>query len=95
MSQKRRLFFQFQFLLASSRTPVINNRIDAGGPGPLNLIFTNQFKWAPYYNIVPGPSNLIFAYQFKWAPTIIFKWAPNNNFNPGARDPPFNVCQTI
>ena len=34
MSQKRLLFFQFQFLLASSRTTVINNRIDPGGPAP-------------------------------------------------------------
>ena len=28
-----------------------NNNIDPGGPGPLNLIFANQFKWAPYNNI--------------------------------------------
>ena len=55
MSQKRLLFLQF--LLASSRitvytrTTVINNNIDRGGPSPLNLIFTNQFKWAPYNNI--------------------------------------------
>ena len=26
------------------RTAVINNNIDLGGQGPLNLIFTNQFK---------------------------------------------------
>ena len=52
-SQKRLLFFQFQFLLASSRTPVINNNIDPGSPGPLNLILptnvnglpTKIFKW--------------------------------------------------
>ena len=44
MSQKRLLFFQFQFLLASSRTTAINNNSDLGGPGPLNLIFANQFK---------------------------------------------------
>ena len=49
ISQKRLLFLQF--LLASSRTTVINNSIDLGGSGPLNLIFTNQFKWAPYNNI--------------------------------------------
>ena len=24
-----------------------NNNIDPGGPGPLNLIFANQFKWGP------------------------------------------------
>ena len=28
-----------------------NNNIDPGGAGPLNLIFANQFKWAPYINI--------------------------------------------
>ena len=49
------------------------------GPGPLNLIFANQlkwaptivFKWAPYNNIDlggPGPLNLILANQLKWAP---------------------------
>ena len=27
------------------------NNIDPGGPGPLNLIFANQFKWTPY-NII-------------------------------------------
>ena len=47
MSQKRLLFLQFQFLLAFSRTTVINNNIDPGGLGPLNLIFTNQFNWGP------------------------------------------------
>ena len=58
MSQKRLLFLQLQFLLASlhtrvhpyTRTAVINNCIEPGGPGPLNLIFTDQFKWAPYKN---------------------------------------------
>ena len=24
-----------------------NNNTDPGGTGPLNLIFANQFKWAP------------------------------------------------
>ena len=38
------LFLQFQFLLALSRTTVINNNIDNRVPGPLNLIFANQFK---------------------------------------------------
>ena len=48
------------------RTTVVNNNIDPGGPGPLNLIFTNQFKWAPNNDIVPGgPLNLMFANQFK------------------------------
>ena len=48
------------------RTTVVNNNIDPGGPGHLNLIFTNQFKWAPNNNIVPGgPLNLMFANQFK------------------------------
>ena len=28
-----------------------NNIINPEGPGPLNLIFANQFKWAPYNNI--------------------------------------------
>ena len=37
------LFLPFQFLSASSRTTVTNNNIDSGGPGPLNLIFANQF----------------------------------------------------
>ena len=61
---KKLLFLQFQFLLASSRTTVINNNNDLGGLGPLNLIFINQFKWAPNNNIDPGdqgPFNLIFA----------------------------------
>ena len=47
MSQKK-IVFQF---LASSRTTVINNSIDTGSLGPLNLICTNQFKWAAYNNI--------------------------------------------
>ena len=51
---KNILFLQFQFFLASSRTTVVNNNIDPGGRGPLNLIFTNQFKWAPNNNIVSG-----------------------------------------
>ena len=63
MSQKELLFLQFQFLLASLRTIAINNNIDPGGPGPLNLIVANKLKWAP-------------TIIFKWAPTIIFKWAP-------------------
>ena len=50
ISQKR-LFLSFQFLLASTRTTVINNDIDPEGPGPLNLIYSNQFKWVPYNNI--------------------------------------------
>ena len=28
-----------------------NNNIVPEGPSPLNLIFTNQFKWATYNNI--------------------------------------------
>ena len=57
MSQTRLLSLQFQFFLASSRTTVysrttvINNNIDPGGPSPLNLIFANQFKNTPYNNI--------------------------------------------
>ena len=55
MSQKILLFLQFQFLLhlrvqQYTRTVVINNNIDPGDPGPLNLILANQFKWAPYNN---------------------------------------------
>ena len=34
------------------------------GPGPLNLIFANQFKWAPYKNIYMA---------------LYFKWTPNNS----------------
>ena len=96
MSQKRLLFFQFQFLLASLRTIVINNNIDPGGLGPFNLIFANQlkwastiiFKWSPYNNIdlgSPGPLNLFLASQLKWAPTIIFEWAPTIMLIRGAR----------
>ena len=43
------------------------NNIDAGVPSSLNLIFANQFKWAP-------------TMVFKWPQ---FKWAPNNNIVPG------------
>ena len=57
MSQKRLLFLQFQFLLASSRTTVINNNFYLGGTSPLYLIFINQFKWAPY-NIIYMALNL-------------------------------------
>ena len=35
MSPKRLLFLQFQFILASSRTTVINNNIDPGDLGPV------------------------------------------------------------
>ena len=28
-----------------------NNNIGPWGPGPFNLIFANQFQWAPYNNI--------------------------------------------
>ena len=28
-----------------------NNNIDPGSSDPFNLIFANQFKWAPYNNI--------------------------------------------
>ena len=61
------------------RTKVINNNIDRGGPGSFNLIFANQFKWAPNNNFDSGglgPLNLIFAKQLKNPPTIIFKWPP-------------------
>ena len=56
MSQKRYLFIQFQFLLASSRTTVhaktvFNNNIDPGDLGSLNLIFINQFKWPSFNNV--------------------------------------------
>ena len=45
-------FFSFSFFLflrvqQYTRTTVINNNIDPRGPGPLNLIFANQFKRAP------------------------------------------------
>ena len=74
------MFRQFQFLLASSRTTVItgNKNIDPKGPGPLNLNFTNQFKFARY-NIISMAPNL------NGLSTIIFNWAPNNNIDPGAR----------
>ena len=77
MSQKI-LFLQFQFLLVQylrvqqyTRTTVITNNIDQGCPGSFNLIFANQFKWAPYNNTDPedpSPFNLIFDDQFKWTP---------------------------
>ena len=54
------------------RTAVINNNIDPGGPGPINLIFTHQFKWTP-------------TITFKWPQ---FKWAPDNNIDPGGPGPP-------
>ena len=44
MSQKRLLFFQFQFLLASSRTTVINNNIDPEGPGPPGPLQFNFYQ---------------------------------------------------
>ena len=44
MSQKRLLFLQSRFLLASLRTTVINNNIDPEDPGPINLIIVNQFR---------------------------------------------------
>ena len=47
MSQKRLLFFQFEFVSAPSRTKVINNNINRGDPGYLNLIFANQFTISP------------------------------------------------
>ena len=37
-------FFSFFRIQQYTRTTVINNNIDPGGPGPLNLIFINQFK---------------------------------------------------
>ena len=40
--------------------------IDPGGPGPLKLMFANQFKMLP-------------TILFKW-PQL--KWAPNNNIDP-------------
>ena len=44
------------------------------GPGPLNLIFANQFKWIPYNNIemasnLNGPSTIILI-QGARAPSI-------------------------
>ena len=36
------------------RITVINHNLDLGRQGPLNLIFTNQFKWTPNNNIDPG-----------------------------------------
>ena len=49
MSQKNYCFFRFNFfehlhVQQYTRTTVTNNNIDPGFPGPLNLIFTNQFK---------------------------------------------------
>ena len=48
-------FSIFVYNSTYKRTTVINNNIDLGGPGPFNLIFANQLKWAP-------------AIIFKWAP---------------------------
>ena len=62
--------------------------------GPLNVIFTNQFKWAPYNTYLNGPStkiidpggpnplNINFANQFKWAPNNYIFFAPNLNGPP-------------
>ena len=49
MSQKDYCFFSFTFfyhlrIQQYTRTAVINNIFDPGSLGPLNLIFTNQFK---------------------------------------------------
>ena len=52
------MFLQFHIFLASSRTAVINNNIDLGGPSPLNLIFANQFKNAPTTIFKCLPTNL-------------------------------------
>ena len=43
------------------------NNFDPGGPGPFNLIFADQFKWAPNNNIdpgSPGPFNSMFVNRF-------------------------------
>ena len=50
MSQKRQLFLLFRLASSYARTTVIKNYIDPESLGPLNLIFTNQFKWPPYNN---------------------------------------------
>ena len=39
------------FFSIFAHNTVINYNIDPGSPGPLNFIFTNQSKWAPYNNI--------------------------------------------
>ena len=44
-------FFQHLRLQQYKRTTAIKNNIGPEGPGPLNLIFTNQFKQALYNNI--------------------------------------------
>ena len=73
------------------RTTVINNNIDPGGSSPLNLIFSNQFKWAPNNNIVkggPGPLNLMFANQFQRIARVTLRvfilkvanWGPHLTF---------------
>ena len=67
MLQKYYCFFSFFKDLCVQQYPrstVNNDNIDQEGPGSLNLIFANQFKWAPYNNIDPGgpgPSSLIFS----------------------------------
>ena len=85
MSQKRLLFLQFQFLFLHlcvqqyKRTTVINNNINPEGPGPFNLIFSNQlkwaptilYKWAPYNNIDlggPGPPQFNFGQPTQMGP---------------------------
>ena len=47
------------------------NNTDPGGPGPLNFIFANQFKWAPTTTLNVSQ----------------FKWAPNNNIDPAGQGP--------
>ena len=44
-------FFQHLREQRYTHTTVINNNIDPDGPGPLNIIFAKQFKWAPYNNV--------------------------------------------
>ena len=51
MSQKKTIVSSVLVFLISSSTTVINNNIDLGCQGPLNLIFADQFKNAPYINI--------------------------------------------
>ena len=58
-----------------------NNNIDTGGPGPLNLIFNNQFKWVTYNNIFNNLNNDIDPGAHLNGPQ--FQWAPTNNIDPG------------
>ena len=46
-----------------------NNKIDPGGPGPLNLMFTNQFK-----RITREKLRVFILKVASWCPHLTFLW---------------------